>query len=221
MITSRKALECLDEGQINLKQWVQPLVAENNAQAIKDPRLDAPNDVVLKLTRFALSCTAMPVATRPSMARILSDLIAMKEEFLGADPDPLVVRIDSDLENRRGPSFSQEIRRANAVASEREGAPGVPCCLATPVATRPSMARILSDLIAMKEEFLGADPDPLVVRIDSDLANRRGPSFSREIRRAEQVASGQGDGGSVSSGAMGSSGVVGSGAMGSSTSFDV
>ncbi|CAI5526357.1 unnamed protein product [Closterium sp. Naga37s-1] len=119
---------------------VQPLVAENNAQAIKDPRLDAPNDVILKLARFALSCTATPVATRPStplrphrheggicatrpsMARILSDLIAMKEEFLGPDPDPLVVRIDSDLENRRGPTFSQEIRRANAVASEREGA---------------------------------------------------------------------------------------------------
>ncbi|CAI5482257.1 unnamed protein product [Closterium sp. Yama58-4] len=121
MITARKALECLDEGQINLKQWVQPLLAENNAQAIKDPRLDAPNDLILKLARFALSCTATPVATRPSMARILSDLTAMKEEFLGPDPDPLVVRIDSDLENRRGPSFTQEIRRANAVASEREG----------------------------------------------------------------------------------------------------
>ncbi|CAI5993897.1 unnamed protein product [Closterium sp. NIES-64] len=122
MITARKALECLDEGQINLKQWVQPLVAENNAQAIKDPRLDAPNDLILKLTRFALSCTATPVATRPSMARILSDLIAMKEEFLGPDPDPLVVRIDSDLENRRGPSFSREIRRAEEVASWGGGA---------------------------------------------------------------------------------------------------
>ncbi|CAI5526375.1 unnamed protein product [Closterium sp. Naga37s-1] len=105
-------------------EQVQPLVAENNAQAIKDPRLHAPSDVILKLSRFALSCTATPVATRPSMARILSDLIAMKEEFLGPDPDPLVVRIDSDLENRRGPTFSQEIRRANAVASEREGASG-------------------------------------------------------------------------------------------------
>ncbi|CAI5963774.1 unnamed protein product [Closterium sp. NIES-65] len=122
MITARKALECLDEGQINLKQWVQPLVAENNAQAIKDPRLDAPNDLILKLTRFALSCTATPVATRPSMARILSDLIATKEEFLGPDPDPLVVRIDSDLENRRGPSFSREIRRAEEVASWGGGA---------------------------------------------------------------------------------------------------
>ncbi|CAI5944171.1 unnamed protein product [Closterium sp. NIES-64] len=122
MITARKALECLNEGQINLKQWVQPLVAENNAQAIKDPRLDAPNDLILKLTRFALSCTATPVATRPSMARILSDLIAMKEEFLGPDPDPLVVRIDSDLENRRGPSFSREIRRAEEVASWGGGA---------------------------------------------------------------------------------------------------
>ncbi|CAI5513256.1 unnamed protein product [Closterium sp. Naga37s-1] len=190
MITARKALECLDEGQINLKQWVQPLVAENNAQAIKDPRLDAPNDVILKLARFALSCTATPVATRPSMARILSDLIAMKEEFLGPDQDPLVVRIDSDLENRRGPTFSQEIRRANAVASEWEGGSG------------------MSVGMGSIGEMESVDSGTLVVRIDSDLENRRGPRFSREIRRAEEVASGQGDGASVSSGAMGSSGVV-------------
>ncbi|GJP37216.1 hypothetical protein CLOM_g21648 [Closterium sp. NIES-68] len=125
VITARKALECLDEGQINLKQWVQPLVAENNAQAIKDPRLDAPSDAILRLTRFALSCTATPVAGRPSMARILSELMAMREEYLGPDPDPLVVRIDSDLADRRGPSFSREIRRAEEVASGAEGGPSV------------------------------------------------------------------------------------------------
>ncbi|CAI5963777.1 unnamed protein product [Closterium sp. NIES-65] len=125
LITARKALDSLDENQVNLKKWVEPFLEAGNADAIKDPRLDAPSDVVLKLARFALSCTATPVATRPSMARILSDLIAMKGEFLGADVDPVLVNIDSDLADRKGSNFSQEIRRAQEVASEREGVSGL------------------------------------------------------------------------------------------------
>ncbi|CAI5522114.1 unnamed protein product [Closterium sp. Naga37s-1] len=212
----------------DLEQWIGPggcvdqlVDVARNCQAIKGstcnpwlprtmPRQSRtrgwtlPNDVILKLARFALSCTATPVATRPSMPRILSDPVLPVQ--------PLVAE-----------------NNAQAIKDPRLGAPSdvilkltrfALSCTAMPVATRPSMARILSDLIAMKEEFLGPDPDPLVVRIDSDLENRRGPSFSREIRRAEEVASG-GGGASESSGAMGSSGVVGSGAMGSSTSFDV
>ncbi|CAI7833739.1 unnamed protein product, partial [Closterium sp. NIES-54] len=125
VITARKALDYLDDNQVNLKKWVEPLLEAEDADAIKDPRLDAPSDVILNLTRFALSCTATPVATRPSMPRILSDLIAMKEEFLGADVDPVLVNIDSDLADRKGSSFSQEIRRAHKVASEREGVSGL------------------------------------------------------------------------------------------------
>ncbi|CAI5526372.1 unnamed protein product [Closterium sp. Naga37s-1] len=125
VITARKALDSLDDNQVNLKKWVEPLLEAEDADAIKDPRLDAPSDVVLKLARFALSCTATPVTTRPSMPRILSDLIAMKEEFLGADMDPVLVNIDSDLVDRKGASFSQEIRRAHEVASEREGVSGL------------------------------------------------------------------------------------------------
>ncbi|CAI5963776.1 unnamed protein product [Closterium sp. NIES-65] len=125
VITARKALDSLDDNQVNLKKWVEPLLEAGDADTIKDPRLDAPNDVILKLARFALSCTATPVATRPSMARILSDLIAMKEEFLGADVDPVLVNIDSDLADRKASNFSQEIRRAHEVASEREGVSGL------------------------------------------------------------------------------------------------
>ncbi|GJP37209.1 hypothetical protein CLOM_g21642 [Closterium sp. NIES-68] len=125
VITARKALDTLDDSQINLKKWVQPLVDAGDAESIKDPRLDAPSDVILRLARLALSCTATPVAGRPSMARILSDLMAMKEEFLGADVDPMLANIDTDLAERMGSSISQEIRRANEVASEREGASGL------------------------------------------------------------------------------------------------
>ncbi|CAI5458709.1 unnamed protein product [Closterium sp. Yama58-4] len=119
VITARKALDSLDDNQINLKKWA------GDAAAIKDPRLDAPSDVILKLARFALSCTTTPVATRPSMARILSDLIAMKEEFLGADVDPVLVNIDSELSDRNASSLSQEIRRAYEAASEREEVSGL------------------------------------------------------------------------------------------------
>ncbi|CAI7781362.1 unnamed protein product [Closterium sp. NIES-53] len=102
---------------------VQPLVDAGNADTIKDPRLDGPNHIILRLARFALSCTTMPVTTRPTMARIVSELTAMKEECFGPETDPVLENVDRHLEDMRVSSLSQELQRASR-ASEREGMSG-------------------------------------------------------------------------------------------------
>ncbi|CAI5506198.1 unnamed protein product [Closterium sp. Naga37s-1] len=77
---------------------VAPLVASGDVAAFKDPHLDAPDDLLLRLARLALTCTAMPTASRPTMARVLGDLLGMKEEVLGgAEAYRAACRIDREI----------------------------------------------------------------------------------------------------------------------------
>ncbi|CAI6007182.1 unnamed protein product [Closterium sp. NIES-65] len=120
VITARKAVHVTQENQINLKQWVAPLVDSGAVLAFKDPHLDAPDDLVLRWARLALSCTAMPVASRPSMNQVLWELVKLKEEASGAHEGHVgeaKSRIDMELGSSIGSSsFTAEMARA-----EREG----------------------------------------------------------------------------------------------------
>ncbi|CAI6011439.1 unnamed protein product [Closterium sp. NIES-65] len=112
VITARKAIHMDDGGQTTLKHWVAPLVASNAVATFKDPQLEASDDLVLRMARLALSCTAMPTASRPSMIRILAELQQMKSDFFGIDPDRAANRIDRELAIGVGASFTAEIARA-------------------------------------------------------------------------------------------------------------
>ncbi|CAI6008427.1 unnamed protein product, partial [Closterium sp. NIES-65] len=80
ILTARKAIYNSDDNQINLKQWVAPFVAANDGVTFKDPSLEAPPDIILRLARLALSCTAMPTVLRPNMIKVLAELEALREE---------------------------------------------------------------------------------------------------------------------------------------------
>ncbi|CAI5957215.1 unnamed protein product [Closterium sp. NIES-64] len=88
----------------------------------KDPYLDAPDDLVLRWARLALSCTAMPAASRPSMNQVLGELVKLKREASGAHESHVgeaKSRIDMELGYSIGSSsFTAEMARA-----EREGMP--------------------------------------------------------------------------------------------------
>ncbi|GJP39440.1 hypothetical protein CLOM_g23811, partial [Closterium sp. NIES-68] len=116
VITARKAIHMGDDSQTTLKQWVAPLVASNAVAAFKDPQLEAPDNLVLRMARLALACTAMPTASRPSMIRILAELQQMKSDFFGADLDRAACRIDRELAFIAvDANFSAEIARAKNI----------------------------------------------------------------------------------------------------------
>ncbi|CAI6001636.1 unnamed protein product [Closterium sp. NIES-65] len=123
VITARKAVHVTEENQINLKQWVAPLVDSGAVLAFKDPHLDAPDDLVLRWARLALSCTAMPAASRPSMNQVLWELVKLKQEASGAHEGHVgeaKSRIDMELGSSIGSSsFTAEMARA-------EGEGGMP-----------------------------------------------------------------------------------------------
>ncbi|CAI5472409.1 unnamed protein product [Closterium sp. Yama58-4] len=84
VITARKAVHVTEDNQLNLKQWVAPLVDSGAVLAFKDAQLDAPDDLLLRWARLALSCTAMPASSRPSMNQVLGELVKLKQEAFGA-----------------------------------------------------------------------------------------------------------------------------------------
>ncbi|CAI5953413.1 unnamed protein product [Closterium sp. NIES-65] len=120
VISARKAVHVSETSQISLKQWIAPFVESDAVAVFKDPHLDAPDDLVLRWARLALSCTAMPVASRPSMSQVLGELVKLKQEASGAHESHVgeaKSRIDMELGSFGGSSsFTAEMARA-----EREG----------------------------------------------------------------------------------------------------
>ncbi|CAI5982545.1 unnamed protein product, partial [Closterium sp. NIES-65] len=79
----------------------------------KDPHLEAPDDVVLRLARLALSCTALPGVSRPSMLLVLAELVRIKQEMFGAQVSAEVSGIDTEIGGSDDYSdFSAEMARA-------------------------------------------------------------------------------------------------------------
>ncbi|GJP44254.1 hypothetical protein CLOM_g3632 [Closterium sp. NIES-68] len=83
LLTGRRAIMVLsgNDDPINISKWAAPLVEQGNVAAFKDPNLDAPDDVVLRLALLAVKCTAMPAVSRPRMVKIVADLEGIKEEL--------------------------------------------------------------------------------------------------------------------------------------------
>ncbi|CAI5466417.1 unnamed protein product [Closterium sp. Yama58-4] len=123
VITARKAVYNIESNQVNLKQWVSVRITRNNASlvaagdvaALKDPHLQAPDDLVLRMARLALTCTAMPTASRPGMSRVLAELLLLKEEFYGEDEDRMAARIDHEIESSGQADFCLEMARIEGI----------------------------------------------------------------------------------------------------------
>ncbi|CAI5948009.1 unnamed protein product, partial [Closterium sp. NIES-64] len=116
VISARKAVHMSETSQISLKQWITPFVESDTVTVFNDPYLDAPDDLVLRWARLALSCTTMPAASRPSMNQVLGELVKLKQEASGAHESHVgeaKSRLDTELGSSIGSSsFTAEMARA-------------------------------------------------------------------------------------------------------------
>ncbi|CAI5487522.1 unnamed protein product [Closterium sp. Naga37s-1] len=117
ILTARKAIYNSEDNQINLKQWVAPFIAANDGVTFKDPSLEAPPDIILRLARLALSCTAMPTVLRPNMIKVLAELEALREEVCGATRNQMARRIDREIEDKQGHNLEEELANAIRIGS--------------------------------------------------------------------------------------------------------
>ncbi|CAI5462822.1 unnamed protein product [Closterium sp. Yama58-4] len=87
MLTGRKAVEWDGNADSSFKGWVVQCLYDRNVALIGDPHLKAPDSVVVRMADLALPCLAMPPDSRPSMARVIHDLEAVKLFIASQWPD--------------------------------------------------------------------------------------------------------------------------------------
>ncbi|CAI5973260.1 unnamed protein product, partial [Closterium sp. NIES-65] len=116
-MSGHNALKADENGNnFNVRKWAESLVAAGKAEELKDPRLDAPADLILRLAQLALRCTAMPTVSRPDMIQVVSELTALRKEFLGKVSSRMAERIDEEVESQRVGNFSAEIAMIERLA---------------------------------------------------------------------------------------------------------
>ncbi|CAI7829319.1 unnamed protein product, partial [Closterium sp. NIES-53] len=69
-------------------------ISSDTPAPLNDLRMDAPDDAVLRLALLALSCTAERTASRPSMSYVASELLAVRNEVVGAEVPSAAIKVD-------------------------------------------------------------------------------------------------------------------------------
>ncbi|CAI5510480.1 unnamed protein product [Closterium sp. Naga37s-1] len=93
---------CASHEPISISKWAADLMAEGKTSPLRDPRMEAPDDITIRLAHLAVTCTAMPTASRPSMSRVAQDLEALRDEAGGGDARArAAARVDEKLSNQR------------------------------------------------------------------------------------------------------------------------
>ncbi|CAI5522907.1 unnamed protein product [Closterium sp. Naga37s-1] len=118
-MSGRNALKADENGyNFNVAKWAKALVAAGKAEELKDPQLDAPVGLILRLAQLALRCTATPTVSRPDMVQVVSELTALRKEFLGEVSSRMAERIDEEVESQRVGNFDAEIERIEKLANK-------------------------------------------------------------------------------------------------------
>ncbi|CAI5527152.1 unnamed protein product [Closterium sp. Naga37s-1] len=87
---------------ISISKWATGLMAEGKTSPLRDPRMEAPEDITIRLAHLAVTCTAMPTASRPSMSRVAQYLEIIREEAEGGDARVrAAARVDEKLSSQR------------------------------------------------------------------------------------------------------------------------
>ncbi|CAI7807879.1 unnamed protein product [Closterium sp. NIES-54] len=87
---------------ISISKWATGLMAEGKTSPLRDPRMEAPEDITIRLAHLAITCTAMPTASRPSMSRVAQYLEIIREEAEGGDARVrAAARVDEKLSGQR------------------------------------------------------------------------------------------------------------------------
>ncbi|CAI5952194.1 unnamed protein product, partial [Closterium sp. NIES-64] len=81
--------------------WASECLSSGDIGSLKHPTMDAPGDVLLRLTELAVSCTVERTASRPTMAHIADELQAVREEVAGKDELSAAVKVDEQVQEMK------------------------------------------------------------------------------------------------------------------------
>ncbi|CAI5533110.1 unnamed protein product [Closterium sp. Naga37s-1] len=101
VLTGRAPIEENPGRRRHILHWVNECLSEGNLADLKDPNLVASEDVLLRLTQLAVSCTVGRTASRPTMGDIANELQAIRKELAGEEEVSAAVKVDEEEEERK------------------------------------------------------------------------------------------------------------------------
>ncbi|CAI5477108.1 unnamed protein product [Closterium sp. Yama58-4] len=91
----------------HILSWVEACISSDTL-ALKDLSMDAPDDVVLRLAKLALSCTVERSADRPTMAGIANELLAIRNEVMGIEELGAALKVDMQAQKMESAISSEK-----------------------------------------------------------------------------------------------------------------
>ncbi|GJP49267.1 hypothetical protein CLOM_g8502 [Closterium sp. NIES-68] len=99
VLTGRSRPLYLDDGkEDHILPWVEACLASNSPTRLKDLGMEAPDDAVLRLAQLALSCTVERTASRPSLADVAKELLAVRNEVVGREELSAAIKVDKQAQ---------------------------------------------------------------------------------------------------------------------------
>ncbi|CAI5467665.1 unnamed protein product [Closterium sp. Yama58-4] len=91
-----------DDGESKqITLWASQCLSSNDIESLRDPRMDAPEDAVVRVAELAVSCTVERTASRPSMALIANELQAVREEVAGKKELCAAIKVDAQVQEMK------------------------------------------------------------------------------------------------------------------------
>ncbi|CAI5461909.1 unnamed protein product [Closterium sp. Yama58-4] len=107
--------------QLHIIPWVQQQLAQSGLSeavaGLKDARMEARDELVLRVVQLALRCTSKQSAVRPAMGVIAAELEAVLVALGGSRSNSAARQVDLQVESRRtaDPDVDAEFARLDAL----------------------------------------------------------------------------------------------------------
>ncbi|CAI7767969.1 unnamed protein product, partial [Closterium sp. NIES-53] len=121
VLTGRTHIAETAEGGMHVLPWVEECLSKGDLTGLKSPGMDAPEEVLLRLTQLAISCTVARTANRPTMGDVANKLQVARNEVGGKEEVRAAVKVDTEDEERMGANnihlgLDEELDLIHAVA---------------------------------------------------------------------------------------------------------
>ncbi|CAI5500114.1 unnamed protein product [Closterium sp. Naga37s-1] len=115
VLTGRALTAEAEAGSMHILPWVDECLSKGDVAGLKiNASMDVPDDLLLCLTRLALTCTVARTASRPTMGSVANELQAVRNEVGGKEEVRAAKKVDEEDEERNSvvkeqPSLTEEL----------------------------------------------------------------------------------------------------------------
>ncbi|CAI5536681.1 unnamed protein product [Closterium sp. Naga37s-1] len=100
VLTGRTHNAETSKGSMHVLPWVDECLSKGDLAGLKSSGMDAPKEVLLRLTQLAVSCTVDRTANRQTMGDVANELQAVRNEVGGKEEVRGAVKVDVENEER-------------------------------------------------------------------------------------------------------------------------